>query len=133
MANENRAAGVWGARWNKAAAGWLKGGKERTAMMICSLRAVKAVRQLQGSLSSCAAVARLEDRYRAALATETTRGTFKYNQSRYSGERLNFVISTVGARAGGMGPRPCALLCRRDLGSGDFVLFGIGSRQDCGS
>ena len=64
-------------------------------MMICSLRAVKAVRQLQGSLGSCAAVARLENRYRAALATETTRGTFKYNQRRYSGERLNFVISAV--------------------------------------
>ena len=27
---ENRMAVVWGARWNKATAGWMKGGKERT-------------------------------------------------------------------------------------------------------
>ena len=36
MANENRVAVVYGARWNKAAAGWLEGGKERTASSISS-------------------------------------------------------------------------------------------------
>ena len=33
MANENRMAVARGARWNKAAAGWLAGGKGRTALL----------------------------------------------------------------------------------------------------
>ena len=36
MANENRMAVVWGARWNKAAAGWLEGGKELTCRRIAA-------------------------------------------------------------------------------------------------
>jgi hypothetical protein len=44
MADENRMAVVYGARWNQATTGWLEGGKERTPEAGARLRTAGAGR-----------------------------------------------------------------------------------------
>jgi hypothetical protein len=59
MANENRMTVVWAARWKKAAAGWLEGGKERTGRVDKQAPGLGDGGQLGGQV--VAAVAAVDD------------------------------------------------------------------------